>query len=85
MLLRAGHVALNTRASVRLAFVEPHLLCRQFRPAFVRRPCRQLRALFDDEEIEAEEFAPYWAQQDTDWEDPPEEQDDLADIWYEVR
>ena len=41
-------------------------------------------ALFDEEDPEGELFAPYWGQQEVDWENPPEEDNGLGQVWYEV-
>ena len=51
---------------------------------FVRLPCKPLAALFDDEDSEGELFAPYWGQQEVDWEDTPKDDNSLGEVWYEV-
>lgn len=44
----------------------------------------RVAALFDEEDPEGELFAPYWGQQEVDWENPPEENNGLGQVWYEV-
>ena len=84
---RSMYTGVKYKAAVRLASCVPSSLRSTQRSAWKshkQTAVSKLCALFDDEDSEAEQFAPYWGQQKTDWEDPPDEQDELADIWYEV-
>ena len=54
------------------------------RQRLIRAPFLRVAALFDEEDPEGELFAPYWGQQEVDWENPPEEDNGLGQVWYEV-
>lgn len=53
--------------------------------ALTRPSHTKLTALFDEDDLEGQPFAPYWGQQEADWEDAPEEDNSLGEVWYEVR